>query len=635
MIGISEIYNNIKTESNDDYANEYKKTSSYFVDILKRNQNLSDDDLKLLFIKQSNGIADAGQWGSCNQEQFSSIKNIWNEIYEIIKQGKLSGQQYLNIRNIVKRSCNRDKKLIVNRVIATFFPAEVTATCKEEDFYTVANFMCRTFSDYPEIKNNWLLDNYNFMDYCRKNITEDDKLPFAVFSWKLRDAINNRTIFNNAGEKYMPQIKYTELLSMNYNLILHGAPGTGKTHLAKEIAAQMICGKSFEEIKKGSGEEKAFNEQTEFVQFHPSYDYSDFVEGLRPIEGENGEVGFERKDGIFKAFCAKALRIENTGGIDNFDEALNKFLQVMADEEDGIEIPLLNGNGTFRIKLNSYGDGFVTLIPKKDGSQGYEKDSSRFFNFNQCHRVYQGKPGYLNGGTGFDNYRKAIVKELERTYGLLKYTGETGTQSKNDKPYIFIIDEINRGEISKIFGELFFSIDPGYRGVNGKVRTQYSNMMKGKNEFDQVLGVESTFGHFFIPKNVYIIGTMNDIDRSVESMDFAMRRRFIFEEVTAEDSAENMNLSSEAKERMKRINDVIANTEGLNDAYKIGGAYFLNVDDFEKLWKIKLYSLVKEYLRGIDDDGSKYKKIEDAYFNRNTNNSSLNYTDANNPTVEP
>ena len=95
-----------------------------------------------------------------------------------------------------------------------------------------------------------------------------------------------------------------------------------------------------------------------------------------------------------------------------------------------------------------------------------------------------------------------------------------------------------------------------------------------------------------------------------------------------------MNLSSEAKERMKHINDVIANTEGLNDAYKIGGAYFLNVDDFDKLWKIKLSSLIKEYLRGIDDDGSKYQKIEDAYFNRNTNNSSLNDTDDNSPTVE-
>ena len=410
-------------------------------------------------------------------------------------------------------------------------------------------------------------------------------------------------------------IKLTELLKSNYNIILHGAPGTGKTYLAKDIAAQMICQKPFEEIEKDPDSLKTFNEQIEFVQFHPSYDYSDFVEGLRPVEGVKGEIGFERKDGIFKAFCAKALEMEKTGVIDNFDEALNKFLQVMADEEDGVEIPLLNGNGTFRIKLNSYGDGFVTLIPKKDGSQGYEKDSSRFFNFNQCHRVYQGKPGYLNGGTGFDNYRRAIVNELERNYGLLKYTGGTGTPSKNDKPYIFIIDEINRGEISKIFGELFFSIDPGYRGVKGKVRTQYSNMMKGKNEFDQVLGVGSTFGNFFIPNNVYIIGTMNDIDRSVESMDFAMRRRFVFEEVTAEDSAKNMNLSQEATDRMTRINAVIHDTEGLNDAYKIGGAYFLDVSDFDQLWKIKLSSLIKEYLRGIDDDGSKFKKIQDAYFN--------------------
>ncbi len=561
-------------------------------------------------------------WNDGNFSQL--LKDMYNNQMVLMGWGvdKPKGNQFANMK--------KGDRIIVAQRRDYIWHYYFMGIVKSNETYTYKNAQRKnldTFIDLKTIKNDFL---------STWSTAGSSQIPAIG---RIKKDVNKEIlqIIDNLILEKM-KMEYTnnfqELLENNKNLILHGAPGTGKTHLAKEIAAQMICGKSFDEIKKGSDEEKAFNEQTEFVQFHPSYDYSDFVEGLRPIEGENGEVGFERKDGIFKAFCAKALKIENTGGIDNFNEALNKFLQVMADEEDGIEIPLLNGNGTFRIKLNSYGDGFVTLIPKKDGSQGYEKDSSRFFNFNQCHRVYQGKPGYLNGGTGFDNYRKAIIKELERTYGLLKYTGETGTQSKNDKPYIFIIDEINRGEISKIFGELFFSIDPGYRGVNGKVRTQYSNMMKGKNEFDQVLGVESTFGHFFIPENVYIIGTMNDIDRSVESMDFAMRRRFIFEEVTAEDSAENMNLSSEAKERMKRINDVIANTEGLNDAYKIGGAYFLNVDDFEKLWKIKLSSLIKEYLRGIDDDGSKYQKIEDAYFNRNTNNSSLNDTDDNSPTVE-
>ena len=96
----------------------------------------------------------------------------------------------------------------------------------------------------------------------------------------------------------------------------------------------------------------------------------------------------------------------------------------------------------------------------------------------------------------------------------------TNDDSRQSKKFIFVIDEINRGEISKIFGELFFSIDPGYRGEKGRIKTQYQNLVDDKDVFAK---------GFYIPENVYIIGTMNDIDRSVESMDFAMRRRFAFE----------------------------------------------------------------------------------------------------------
>ena len=100
-----------------------------------------------------------------------------------------------------------------------------------------------------------------------------------------------------------------------------------------------------------------------------------------------------------------------------------------------------------------------------------------------------------------------------------------------DKPCIFIIDEINRGELSKIFGELFFSIDPSYRDTAGLVQTQYQNLVAEGDVF---------YDGFYIPKNVYIIGTMNDIDRSVESMDLAIRRRFSFKEITAADSAKQI-----------------------------------------------------------------------------------------------
>ena len=183
--------------------------------------------------------------------------------------------------------------------------------------------------------------------------------------------------------------------------------------------------------------------------------------------------------------------------------------------------------------------------------------------------------------------------------------------------YVFIIDEINRGEISKIFGELFFSIDPGYRGTKGLVQTQYQNLVEEGDVFKD---------GFYVPENVYIIGTMNDIDRSVESMDFAMRRRFAWQEITAEESAENMGITGELRERMDSLNKVILETEGLGSSYQVGAAMFKKVKDTEEnvegncgmtadsLWNLNLKSLMKEYLRGLPEADDALQKMEDAYF---------------------
>lgn len=263
-----------------------------------------------------------------------------------------------------------------------------------------------------------------------------------------------------------------ELLMQNRNLILTGAPGTGKTYLAKQIASEI-------------GKYK-------FVQFHPSYDYTDFVEGLRP-KNDNGNIGFERKDGVFKEFCKEALN----------------------------------------------------------------------------------------------------------------------NQSSN---FVFIIDEINRGEISKIFGELFFSVDSGYRGEKGKVQTQYANLIEDGDEFKD---------GFYIPENVYIIGTMNDIDRSVESMDFAMRRRFAWKEIKSEDTQETIlkdleNLKDETIKRMNNLNKVIRNKEtNLSEAYCIGAAYFKKIKDYEgdfnKLWENHLEGLLFEYTRGMPNQATILKELKNAY----------------------
>ena len=251
-----------------------------------------------------------------------------------------------------------------------------------------------------------------------------------------------------------------------------------------------------------------------FVQFHPSYDYSDFVEGLRPVQQAQGQIGFELKEGIFKQFCRRA------------------------------------------------------------------------------------------------------AQEVEKAQ----------EEQREAQSYVFIIDEINRGEISKIFGELLFSIDPDYRGAYRPVQTQYQNLIKPDDNDVFADG-------FYVPENVYIIGTMNDIDRSVESLDFAFRRRFAWYEVKAQDRMDMLSedktlkvagLCDEAKQRLMQLNE-----PSLGVAYQIGPAYFLKLEHyledespFDSLWQYHLKPLLFEYVRGLGDREELLQKLEAAYNCQSSNEQS-------------
>ncbi len=426
--------------------------------------------------------------------------------------------------------------------------------------------------------------------------------------------------------------KFESILLNNHNLILTGAPGTGKTYLAKQIAQQMIFGSVKEEKDFTEAEKQQFKEQCGFVQFHPSYDYTDFVEGLRPIQDDNGNVGFERKDGVFKEFCKKAEKnwIDSKKSIDVLQkefynkELIDSFLSNAINEEtiyktktgtefniadfddDIISIKILRnkirGNIDIDININKHK---IFKLLENDVSLNNVRDIKQFFGYtNTQHR---------------DSYIFTICNEIRN----LPKVNSVQIDPIVCKNFVFIIDEINRGEISKIFGELFFSIDPGYRGKNGKVKTQYQNLIEVGDEF---------YDGFFVPENVYIIGTMNDIDRSVESMDFAFRRRFAFKEIKADDNIEMLEelgeLKDEAIERMKRLNAEISKIEGLSSAYHIGAAYFLKLKNyagdadggFENLWNNHLEGLLREYLRGSLNIEESIAKLEAAYNNESPEN---------------
>ena len=413
---------------------------------------------------------------------------------------------------------------------------------------------------------------------------------------------------------------YCELLRACHNIVLTGAPGTGKSYMAKQIATQMVLGKDDVDIDNLPPEEETIvKERTVFVQFHPSYDYTDFVEGLRPVPNTDGskEIMFERRDGIFKVFCKNAILAKQSSLI---DAAYDKFIE-------SIKTGKVN---TIQLKTKMSAQLYVT---DDDNIKWYSENEAGNISSNaiskprvkELYKVFNTIKD-LETMSNIQQGVKDVIGGCDASYfwGVLHYLLENYVNKAN--PYVFIIDEINRGEISKIFGELFFSIDPGYRGEKGRANTQYQNLVKIK---DANGNNDPFFEGFYVPDNVYIIGTMNDIDRSIESMDFAIRRRFAWVEVKANDNTEMLSKlgdrEAKAKQVMMALNNAIwdennhKGIEGLSRAYHIGASYFLKLDkdaenlSFEDLWNLHLEGLLREYLRGLDDAEEKLNTLRKAY----------------------
>lgn len=387
------------------------------------------------------------------------------------------------------------------------------------------------------------------------------------------------------------------LKSTLLNQILYGPPGTGKTYHTIDKALE-ILGENLEsrDEKKAKFDEYVKNGQIVFITFHQSYGYEEFVEGIKPMmsnEANSQEIQYEIKDGVFKELCEKAsknyfLSNKNKNEID-LDKLIFEFANYINQNfiNKGDEFPLENKVSIKKILLNSKDEYRSFLLggsiksPQRLAIDIIKRDYLDFKNrkilsFKDIKPKYDSQSDYHgNAIYYFMFYNK--LKEFENIQNE-----KFKIKKENLNSYIIIIDEINRGNVSKIFGELITLIEHSKRigeKEELKVRLPYSG------------------DEFGVPKNVYILGTMNTADRSITSLDTALRRRFEFVEMMPDvsklsDNYKDVNL----RELLKAINTRI---EYLLDREKtIGHAFFIgvkNLEDLKKVFQNKIIPLLQEY----------------------------------------
>ncbi|EPM5586307.1 McrB family protein [Campylobacter jejuni] len=415
-------------------------------------------------------------------------------------------------------------------------------------------------------------------------------------------------ILSNSNLSAIKQSENEKILIENQNIplnqILYGPPGTGKTYHTIDKALEIISKEEKIQIpseddrinRKKIFDEYVKNGQIVFTTFHQSYGYEEFVEGIKPIidNDENSqEVKYDVKDGIFKELCDKSLKnyilsMQNENEID-LDKLIFEFANYINQDflNKGNEFPLENKVSIKKILLNfkdeyrSFSLGGSIKSPQSLTIDIIKRDYLNFKNkkilsFKDIKPKYDSQSDYHgNAIYYFMFYNK--LKEFENIQNE-----KFKIKKEILKSYIIIIDEINRGNVSKIFGELITLIEPSKR-IGEKEELKVTLPYSGKE--------------FGVPKNVYIIGTMNTADRSITSLDTALRRRFEFIEMMPDVSklsidCEGINL----QELLKAINTRI---EYLLDREKtIGHAFFISVENLESLKKVfknRIIPLLQEY----------------------------------------
>ncbi|HEC1701398.1 TPA: McrB family protein [Campylobacter jejuni] len=588
---------------------------------------LENKNLSLVKMIENIAIPLWNKYGMDSQNYIDKMKNLFSE--------------YLNKKKLDKNTINKYIQVIEN--ISKEFLKENLYSCDLFSFDQNINKLNK--NEEFKLKNS----NGNNMYSSALNYYR----AFLIDYYEQDIFITERVQSEESNMKIIP-----------LNQILYGSPGTGKTYHTIDKALE-ILGKNLEsrDDKKAKFDEYVKNGQIVFTTFHQSYGYEEFVEGIKPDldkENENSQIRYKIKDGIFKKLCKKALykeqKLKNDTLISNYSSVwkislgYNASLREECFKENKIcigwnEIPKNMGDEFLKLgnndknTINSFknemqlgdlvcvfnslktikGIGIiksdvkytqqgeyqtyreVEWISKDDEVNIYELNDNINLTQKTVYKLWRISPNILLD-------KISNVKNLELI------------QDNTKEPFIIIIDEINRGNVSKIFGELITLIEPSKR-IGEKEELKVTLPYSGEK--------------FGVPKNVYIIGTMNTADRSITSLDTALRRRFEFVEMMPDVSKLSMDCEGiNLQELLKAINTRI---EYLLDREKtIGHAFFIgveNLNDLKSIFQNKIIPLLQEYFYNdyalinavLNDNGMIFEdKKDDKYLQKIKNLDSIN-----------